>query len=145
MGPEGWLPVTGRAQLVVAGDMRDFHVGAEVEVDGRLIMPEKPANPGELDYASYLQDRHIRAIVHVRKTTRAVHPVKEGWQWTIRGRLAMIRSWGQRQLQETMGTHYAPVATALLLGEGSAMSAEGWEKYARTAIIPFLVISGQHL
>lgn len=145
MGAEDWLPVTGRAQLTVAGDMRDFHVGDEVEVDGRLIMPEKPANPGELDYASYLQDRHIRAIVHVRRTTRAVHPVKEGWQWTIRGRLAMIRSWGQRQLQETMGENYAPVATALLLGEGSAMSAEDWEKYARTGVIHVLVISGQQL
>ncbi len=145
MGDRDWVPVSGRAQLVVAGLLRDLHVGDEVEVDGRLIAPEGPANPGEADYDSVLRDRHIQAIVHVRKTTRAVHPVKEGWPWTIRGRLAMIRGWGQRQLQETVGEDYASVAAALLLGEGSAMSAEGWEKYARTGVIHVLVISGQQL
>jgi competence protein ComEC len=145
MGAEDWYSVSGRAQMVVAGPMREYHVGDEVEVDGRLIAPEGPANPGELDFASCLRDRHVRAIVHVRRTTRAVHPVREGWSWTFTGRLAMIRGWGQRQLQDTLGDDTAPVASALLLGERSALNAEGWEKYMRTGVIHALVISGQQL
>ncbi len=139
--------------MVVAGTMVEtdsksvprFHVGDEVEVDGRLIAPQEPANPGELDFASYLKDRHIRAIIQVRKTTRAVHSVEEGWSWTLTGRLAMIRGWGQWQLQDRLGDDTAPVASALLLGERSALDAEGWEKYMRTGVIHVLVISGQQL
>jgi len=145
MGVDDWISVSGRAQMVVAGTMRGFHVGDEVEVDGRLIAPHEPANPGELDLASYLKDRHIRAIIQVRKTTRAVHSLEEGWSWTLTGRLAMIRGWGQRQLQDRLGDDTAPVASALLLGERSALDAEGWEKYMRTGVIHVLVISGQQL
>src|SRR5262249_25886859 len=127
------------------GDMRGFHAGDEVEVDGRLIAPEGPANPGELDIASYLRDRHIRAIIQVRKTTRAVHPIEEGWCWTLTGRLSMIRGWGEVQLQETLSQDTFPVAAALLLGDRSALNSEGWEKYMRTGVIHVLVISGQQL
>jgi competence protein ComEC len=57
----------------------------------------------------------------------------------------VIRGWGQRQLQDKLSENYAPVASALLLGEGSALGVEGWEKYARTGVIHVLVISGQQL
>src|SRR5436190_6468772 len=145
MAEDDWLSVSGRAQLVVTGQLQNFHVGDEVEIDGCLLKPEGPANPGEIDYASYLRDQHIQAVVHVRKTTRAVHSVKPGWAWTLTGRLAVIRGWGQRQLQEVLDEEYSPVATALLLGEGSAMTTEGWEKYVRSGVVHVLIISGQHL
>src|SRR5438552_11629109 len=145
MAADDWISVSGRAQLIVSGRLQNLHVGDEVEVDGRLLKPEGPANPGEFDYASYLRDQHIQAVVHVRKTTRAVHPVKPGWTWTLTGRLAVIRGWGQRQLQEVLDEDASPVATALLLGEGSAMTVEDWEKYVRSGVVHVLIISGQHL
>jgi competence protein ComEC len=145
MGVNDWISVSGRAQVMVSGDMRGFHAGDEVEVDGRLIAPEGPANPGELDFSSYLRDRHIRAIIQVRRTTRAVHPIEEGWFRTLSGRLAVIRGWGERQLQETLSQDTFPVAAALLLGDRSALNSEGWEKYMRTGVIHVLVISGQQL
>jgi competence protein ComEC len=145
MGAEDWIPVSGRAWLVVTGHLQNFHVGDEVEVDGRLLKPEEPSNPGEFDHASYLRDRHIQAEVHIRRTTRAVHPVAEGWTWTLRGRLAVIRSWGERQLRDVLDEDSAPMATALLLGESSAMTAEDWEKYVRSGVVHILIISGQHL
>src|SRR5207237_7013575 len=37
------------------------------------------------------------------------------------------------------------VAVALLLGEGSTMTSEDWEKYKRTGVIHALAISGYHL
>jgi competence protein ComEC len=145
MTADDWISVSGRAQLIVTGRMRNFHVGDEVEIDGRLVKPEGPSNPGEMDYASYLRDRHIQAVVHVRKTMRAVHPVKTGWAWTITSRLAAIRGWGRHQLQDILDEEHSPMATALLLGEGTAMAAEGWEKYIRSGVVHVLIISGQHL
>jgi competence protein ComEC len=145
MGTDDWIQTSGQAQLIVSGPLQDIHVGDEVEVDGRLIAPQGPANPGELDTSSYLRDRHIRAIINVRKTSRAVHLVQENWKWTVAGRLAMIRSWGERQLQEVLSENQAPMAMALLLGEGSALGSEGWEKYVRNGVIHILVISGQQL
>jgi competence protein ComEC len=131
--------------MLVEENWQGFHVGDQVQVDGRLLAPEGPANPGEIDHASYLRDQHIRAQVQVRKTTRAVTSVAEGWPSSIKGRLAVTRAWGQQKLQETLSDDYSPVATALLLGEGSTMTREDWEKYIRTAIIHVLAISGQHL
>jgi competence protein ComEC len=37
------------------------------------------------------------------------------------------------------------VAAALLLGEGSTMTSEGWQRYIRTGAVHVLAISGQHL
>jgi competence protein ComEC len=148
-----WLSVSGRAQMTVGeiwqgppgGPDSGFHVGDQVQVDGRLLAPQGPSNPGEADWGSLLRDQHIRAQVQVRKTTRAVTGLAEGWPWSVKGRLAVIRAWGQRKLQETLTDDYSPVATALLLGEGSTMTHEDWEKYIRTAVIHVLAISGQHL
>jgi competence protein ComEC len=140
-----WVGVSGRAQMSVGENWQRFHVGDQVQVDGRLLAPQGPANPGESDHASFLRDHHIRAQIEVMKTTRAVTGLAEGWPWTIKGRLAVIRAWGQQKLQETLSDDYSPVATALLLGEGSTMTHEDWEKYIRTAVIHVLAISGQHL
>src|SRR5262249_11279246 len=58
---------------------------------------------------------------------------------------AVIRGWGQRQLQSVLPAEQSGVATALLLGEGSTMTNEDWQKYIRTGVIHVLAISGQHL
>ncbi|HMC88246.1 MAG TPA: ComEC/Rec2 family competence protein, partial [Gemmataceae bacterium] len=94
-----WLPVSGRAQLMVAGRLRDLHVGDEIEVVGRLVAPEGPANPGEFDYAAFLQDQRIRAEVLVRKTSDGVTRLARRWPNSFTGWLMAIRAWGQQALQ----------------------------------------------
>jgi competence protein ComEC len=81
----------------------------------------------------------------VRKTPDAVTRTAEGWRGSFVGWLAVLRGWGQRQLQETLPRESSGVATALLLGEGSTMTNADWEKYIRTGVIHVLAISGQHL
>lgn len=145
MSNAAWVPVSGRAQLVVSGELEDFHVGDEIEVNGQLESPAGPANPGEFDYASYLRDQRIRAEVHVQKTTEGVRRLAEGWRWSLTGWLAQVHGWAQRTLQTSLPESSSGVATALLLGEGSTMTTEDWEKYIRTGVIHVLAISGQHL
>jgi competence protein ComEC len=140
-----WRRVSGRARLVVTGNLPDLHVGDEVEVVGRWIKPQPPPNPGEFDYASFLQDQRIRAIVSVQKTPEGVRRLAEGWAWSPARSLPLVRGWGQQTLQEAICPEYAGLAIALLLGDGSLMTASEWEKYMRTGVIHVLAISGQHL
>jgi competence protein ComEC len=140
-----WQPVTGRARLVVTGKLTGLHVGDEVEVIGRLVKPLPPANPGEFDYAVFLRDQRIRAIVSVRKTPEGVKLLAVGSSWSVARALPLLRGWGQRVLEDALPRKTAGVATALLLGDGSLMTGADWEKYVRTGVIHVLAISGQHL
>src|SRR5262249_41312766 len=121
-----------------------LHAGDQIEVVGHLVRPSPPANPGEFDHASHLRDQHIQARIIVQKTADAVERLAESWSHSFGGWLAAIRGWGQRQLQG-VGPMHGGLAQALLLGDGSTMTNEDWEKYIRTGVIHVLAISGQHL
>ena len=140
-----WLPVSGKVRFYVDGELPDLHAGDEIECVGWLARPESPANPGEWDRAGMLQDQRIRAEIHVRKTADGVVRIAEGWRSSLFGWLAVLRGWGQRSLQTHLPAESSGVAGALLLGDGSTMTREDWEKYIRTGVIHVLAISGQHL
>ncbi len=144
---EDWVTASGRVRVRVAGRMTDLHVGDEVDVMGRLSAPRGPSNPGEFDYAAHLRDQRIRAVLtfHAREE-RGVVRLGRGWPNSPRGWLAVLRGHCRGVLEETIpeGKERA-LAVALLLGDGSAMTAEAWEKYIRTGVVQVLVVSGQHL
>jgi competence protein ComEC len=142
---DDWRPVSGRVRLIVAAHLTGPHVGDELEVAGRLRAPQGPSNPGEFDYEGQLRDQRIRAVLLVSKSTDAVVGMAEAWPRSFNGWLAVLRGWGQRQLQTALPPDTSGVATALLLGEGSTMTLADWDKYIRTGVIHVLAISGQHL
>lgn len=142
---DAWLPVSGRVRLVVEGPLFGFHAGDELEVVGRLSAPHGPVNPGEADPAARLRDQRIRAVLLVEKSPEAVTRFSTGWSTTLAGWLGVVRGWGQRQLVDALPPQQSGVAMALLLGEGSTLTAEDWDKYKRTGVVHLLVISGQHL
>jgi competence protein ComEC len=144
-GEDAWLPVSGRARLIVEAPLENIHVGDEVEVTGRLVAPPGPANPGEPDEAALLRDQRIRAVVLVRKTADAVIPVARGWTTSLAGWLAVLRGWGQRQLTDSLSPETSGLAMALLLGEGSTLTHNDWDKYKRTGVVHVLIIAGYHL
>jgi competence protein ComEC len=144
-GAGDWLSVSGLARLNVAGVMSDLHAGDEVEVVGKLTAPFLPSNPGEFDYAAHLRDQRIRAIVTVQKTPDGVTRLARSWPRSLQGWLGVIRGWGVRTLRDALPQDESDVAAALLLGEDTSMSVDGWEKYIRTGVIHVLAISGQHL
>ncbi len=142
---EDWVSASGRARLAVTGHLEGLHVGDEVEIVGRLMAPHGPVNPGERDYAGFLQDDRIRAQIQVQKTPEGVTRLAEGWRGSFYGQLAVLRGWGQRVLREALPRELSGLAMALLLGEGSTMTREDWQKHIRTGVIHVLAISGQHL
>jgi competence protein ComEC len=163
---DDWEPASGRVRMIVAGplviprDDRDefgplpvaeaprspaasLHVGDEVEAVGKLVAPRAPANPGEFDYAGHLRDQRIRALFLIQKTSDAVVRLGEGQSpWRA---LALVKGRGQDVLQREIPAGQSGIASALLLGEGSTMTTDDWQKYIRTGVIHVLAISGQHL
>ena len=142
---EGWRPASGRVRLSVEGRLDDLHCGDMVEVSGRLSHPEGPHNPGERDYRAYLLDRRITADLRVKRTPDAVVRLEEGWRASLFGWLAVVRGWGARALAKSLPKDEAGLATALLLGDSTALDREEWDVYIRTGVIHVLAISGQHL
>jgi competence protein ComEC len=140
-----WADVSGRLQLVTNGALDGLHVGDELEAVGHLATIQGPANPGEFDFAGMLRDQGIRARLSVRKTADGVTRLERGWPESAPGWLAVLRSWGQRTLGRMLPGRTGGLAMALLLGEGSTMTAADWDKYVRTGVIHVLAISGQHL
>ncbi len=139
-----WLPARGLVQVHVVGQRTDFTVGDEVEVLGRLVLPEGPANPGELDYAGLLRDQGITAVLTVLDGDQ-VDVLERSWPRSLFGWLAMVRAWGQQVLAEALPPGQQPLAEALLLGEETSMTRDDWDAYQRTGVIHVLAISGQHL
>ncbi len=140
-----WTAVSGRVLLVATGALPELHIGDEVEVTGRLSQLFGAGNPGEFDVRSLLNDQGIRCRIEARKTPSGVTRFRRGWTTSWGGWLAVVRERGQRELSRALPAETAGLAQALLLGEGSPLTAADWQKYVRTGVIHVLAISGQHL
>ncbi|QJW99021.1 ComEC/Rec2 family competence protein [Frigoriglobus tundricola] len=143
-GVGSWQPASGRVRLAVEGRLDGLHCGDVVEVSGRLTRPDGPHNPGEWDYRSHLLDRRITADLRVKRSADPVVRLEEGWRASLFGWLAVVRGWGTRALEREVPDE-AGLATALLLGDSTALDREEWDAYVRTGVIHVLAISGQHL
>jgi competence protein ComEC len=139
-----WIPASGLARLTVEGPLTSLHVGDEVEVTGWLSRPSGPMNPGEWDYASRLRDDRIRSELRVPHSPDGVVRTQPG-SWGVQRSLVAVRGWGQRAIDESLAPAEGNIASALLLGDNAAMTADEWQRYVRTGVIHVLAISGQHL
>jgi competence protein ComEC len=139
-----WSSASGLVRLQVEGSLHSLHVGDEVEVTGWLARPGGPMNPGEWDYASHLLDDRIRSELRVPHAPDNVVRLERG-SWSIGRSLVAVRGWGQRGINESMAPGEGQIASALLLGDNAAMTAQEWDRYVRTGVIHVLAISGQHL
>ncbi len=141
---DGLVQVSGLVQLTVGEELKGLHVGDRVEVAGMLTAPPGRANPGGFDYADFLQDQQVRALLTVRRAA-AVKLLETGTPWSVPRALALVRAWGRQELEKALPEKQAGLAVALLLGDGSALSREDWNRYQRSGVLHVLAISGQHL
>jgi competence protein ComEC len=118
--------------------------GDKVEIVGRLSLPETPGNPGEFDYATFLGDRQVSALLSVRDGANVI-VLDRGWAWSPTSWPGVVRSWSQDVLIGALPAPQGDLAAALLLGESPGMTSDDWDLYLRTGVIHVLAISGQHL
>ncbi len=137
--------ISGRVAVTMVGAKPGMRAGDGLEVTGWINKPREPDNPGERDYASTLLDDRIRATMLVRRVgDGVVKPLPaSGWSWDHI--VAATRSWSRQQLDQSLPPAEAAVGAALLLGDGTALARDDWQKYIRTGVIHVLAVSGQHL
>ncbi len=98
-----------------------------------LKRPRGLVNPAGLDAEAWLLARGIGATGSVKDGQRLVE-AQGAWRDTLRQRLMAVDAQG-----------YEGVLTALVLGDGSAISREQWAVLQATGTVHLLVISGTHI
>jgi competence protein ComEC len=144
LASRSWRGASGTVQVSAGGVVEALAGGDEIELAGRLALPEGPDNPGGFDYAAFLRDRRISALLSVRDA-REVRVRGRGWLGSPWAWLALVRGWGQDVLTDAVPAPQGDLAAALLLGDSPGMTSDDWDLYLRTGVIHVLAISGQHL
>lgn len=140
-----WQPVAGRVHIHLTGRAPGLHLGDRIEATGMLAPLPTPSNPGESDFGSFLSERGILGRFFVSAAPGAWQRLDAGWLGSPTRWLMILRGHGQSLLAQTLPPSTAPLAMALLLGEGAPLERTAWERYVRTGIVAVLAVSGQHL
>lgn len=142
---DGSRSVTGRVAMSVMGRPLDARVGDVIDVTGWLSRPEPPGNPGEHDRAAALADQRVRADLFVRNAGDDAVRVTPSDELSVARLMSDVRHAARRHFQSSLPEPLAGTASALLLGDGSALQRVDWDKYIRTGVVHVLAVSGQHL
>ncbi|MEO2034313.1 MAG: ComEC/Rec2 family competence protein, partial [Planctomycetaceae bacterium] len=135
----------GTIQVFVDGQAaRRFGRGDTVRITGRLSWPDRPGNPGEFDFATFLSRRGGAGMLFVAhpqavQILRTVGPLTPGY-WLTR-----LRRAAQSALNSVVDPKYQGIASALLLGSRTEIPSETQEVFIGSGTMHLLAISGLHI
>ncbi|TNF09105.1 MAG: ComEC family DNA internalization-related competence protein, partial [Pseudomonadales bacterium] len=100
-----------------------------------LKRPHGLVNPQRFDYEAWLLAQRIGATGTIKSGERLTPASGLGsWRDALRQRLLAVPAWGRQ----------GGIA-ALVLGDGSGLTAEDWRLLQHTGTVHLMVISGQHI
>ena len=139
-----WEPVSGNMELIVRGRLSSVQSGDLVKVFGRLVRIGGPTNPGQFDFQEYYRSQRTFATLHaLRPESVQVEKRARLWPWTRA--LSSLR----QRLNEVTWKYVSPdragLASAVLLGNRSQLSASRREQFLMTGTVHLLAISGLHV
>lgn len=148
-----WRPTSGRASLVVDGDVFGVRVGTRLRVFGRASRPSPAGNPGEFDFRQRARGLRCLSIVHCRDASclemlasdDGVASVGPGWWTHLRAAVAAIRVRGGDLLRSRLSPAAAPLAEAMLLGSRDSLPREAQGDFLVTGTVHILSVSGLHV
>ena len=131
--------------VYVEGDVRDrIWPGAEVRLLGRVSWPEPPANPGEFDYAGWLQQQGVSSMLFV-STPGAVSTTSAPSRYAPGRLMSVLRGLAWQAIAENVSEDVRGVALAMLLGERHQLPMETEQEFIASGTIHLLAISGLHM
>ena len=123
--------------------MKKLQVGDDVELIGRLQLPDRPRNVGEFDFLAFLRRQGIRAVMRCRSSDAIQLRRRPNDLLTRLRRLqADTRERCEQQLRDKLNLDTTPIAVALLLGSRTRMSPEQREAFVESGTMHVLAISG---
>jgi competence protein ComEC len=134
--------MTGKIRLSVREQMNTVGYGDVIRVRGKLFEPTGFNNPRGFDYAEYLAQSNISAMMNV-KTADAIQVVSRG-----AGIFRTIQDWREqiRQsfLESTTGDGSA-ILQAMVLGEEGRLTDDLRDRFMAAGVTHIISISGSHL
>ncbi len=139
-----WKDASGKAMLLVDGEIIAYRPGTRLEIFGRMLRPPPANNRGEFDFAAYRRMHGQHCVL------RSSHPAclqKIGVDSRLRPShwFARIRAYGSHLLWGYLDHRRAGLAAAVLLGERDQLEHDRTEAFIKTGTIHLLAISGLHI
>lgn len=121
-------------------DARDFKIGSNVTVRGKLELFARARNPGEFDSRSYYRGQGVDCRMYgeeVEISGGDVSPLPE--------LLRQIREKAKQNIMRSAAAEDAGIFSAAVLGDKKALDSEIKDLYQKNGIAHLLAISGLHL
>ena len=132
--------VQGNVLIVLPDAALDRFTGDVVLVRGTMQQAQGKRNPGEFDYAAYLAQKHIHALLYAEEVV-LLKPANR--QAGVRQQAqALLTRWIHRFVAEKEAR---ALLQALLLGEQSSISAATREAFRQAGLAHLLAVSGLHM
>ena len=150
-----WQPTSGLMQVVVQQPCPLLRLGQRVQIDGRLLARQGPANPGEPDRRDlYRATRNlVKLDVDVAAAVQVIG-TGQGWgikwierraRWQRAAWRALLRGQPLLEAGHPQGDDVRAFLAALLLGERQRLSDDLNEAFLRTGTNHYLSVSGFHV
>ena len=135
----------GKLQVFMAGQAAQrFKRGDRIRMTGRLSWPQSPGNPGEFDFATFLERRHCAGMFFVGHPD-AVQVLEPAGMGSVGYWLTLCRRAAQTAINDTVEPEYQGIAAALLLGSRSEIRSETADVFIGSGTMHLLAISGLHI
>jgi competence protein ComEC len=120
----------------------DIKKGDRLEIKGNLKPPNKPGNPGEFDYASYLAHNHIYYLLAVEDRNNLRVVSREG---AINSWINTYRIKGEKLINSVLPRQEAAVLLGMLLGQKENIESKQYSDFQKTGIVHIFAVSGLHV
>lgn len=123
--------------LVFTSLYRDFQVGDEVKLTGKLNLPPQFE---DFNYRAYLNQKDIVLVTYFPKV-EVTKSGRDGWAAKVQA----FRVSARDRLAKVLPEPHAGILSATLLGFNDAADKETLEKYNRTGTRHIIAVSGSHM
>jgi len=134
----------GRVLVYVKNGLFGLSYGDMVKISGIPYMPERPGNPGQFDYVSYLRARGVWALLSV-KDSESIVKTGTGGGGYFAGMALKVKEKLVNVNRQTLDPGQAALVNGIVFGTRGEISYNTREIFNETGVVHILSVSGLHV
>jgi competence protein ComEC len=136
--------VTGPVRVQVREPEQIYSYGDILQVKGLLVQPEKPGNPGQFDYGSYLSRQGIKVIL-ITRGDDAVQKVGTGSRNPVLFAALQVKQKLIRNAGLSLLPSQVAVLNGIVFGIQGKIDQDIRDSFVATGVVHILSVSGLHV